>query len=124
MRRLLLSPLWLAGAVVAPVGRERIQGAILGAAALTLITGYVRAEQTRLPVTPEYIAALDAAEAEHGTLWDEPVDLAPLMDSAATEAPAFAPPIPQRKPDIKPDMHGYTAEDRAALDNLFAQVTQ
>lgn len=121
MRTLLLSPLWLTGSIIAPVGRERIQGAILGAAALTLLTGYVRAEQIRLPVTPEYIAALDAAKVENGTLWDEPVDLAPL-DSADAEAAAFTPPIPQRKPAL--DGNGYTAEDRAALDNLFAQVTR
>lgn len=122
MRKLILSSLWLTGAIISPVGRERIQGAILGAAALTLLTGYVRAEQARLPVTPEYIAALDAAKAENGTLWDEPVDLAPLMDSADAEATAFTPPIPQRKPAL--DLNGYTAEDRAALDNLFAQVTK
>ena len=120
MRKLLLSPLWLTGAIIAPVGRQRIQGAIIGAIALTALTGYVNAENARLPVTPEYIAALDAAQIENGTLWDEPVDLAPL--DSADAAPAFIPPIPERKPDVSE--LGYSGPDRDAMNQLFAEVTR
>lgn len=125
MKRLLLNtallPFWLTGKVISPIGAERVQGAMLGALALAALTGYVRAEAPKIPLTPEFVQAMIEAGEYEGTIWDEPKDLEPLGFEDAFYTPeAEDVPIPARKPEFV----GYSAQDRAELDALFAEVTK
>lgn len=120
IRKTALSPFWIAGKVIAPIKPERIQGAILGAAALALLTGYVNIQDNRVPLTTEEWQAIVDAQLEGESPWSERVELSALPDDGDYFTPEEADvPIPARKPEF-----GYTAQDRAELNQLFAEVTK
>lgn len=117
IKKTALSPFWIAGKVIAPIKPERIQGAILGAAALALLLGYTGKSHV-IDMTPEIWAQLEQAEADGLTIWNDPRGLAPLSEDYYTPEEEDVP-IPARKPEF-----GYTAQDRAELNQLFAEVTK
>lgn len=112
---------WVVGKILAPVGEQRYEGMLIGAAAMTLALGIVRAnaEQQRIPLTEEDIIAMQQAEIDGETPWDGPMELVlPLPRDPEDEIfEAEVVPIPGRKPPV-PET-AYSDEDRNAMNDLI-----
>ncbi len=111
-------------ALVTSDGRPFFRGVMIGALSLTLLTGYTHSQTGASFAQAEYMDALERADNNGAYLDDSiilPLDQELIAIAYNEDCPEFVDCaiIPPRKPEF-----GYSAEDRNALDALFAEVTQ
>ena len=127
MRFIAVTPFVGIRSLITADGRPLIRGAVIGATALTLMTGHLNAMNAPRPISPEQVSLL-LAQAQAGDALPEwgdgrAIPLSPLVDQEVIlplPDPDRHRPVPI--PGHKPEREGYTLSERTALTALIRQT--